>query len=206
MAELIEVGVWYESRPITVDQGVDRFEALRRGDSGWALVDPGVARFHREVLAGVDGALWTGPVVGTETYVLLSLRSDTPEEALTFVHKLADECELLCFQRPGRHQPAALWQPRRLSRAPVPRMTTEDGSLAHHPTADDIRDFIRRLDADNASAVLWRADGSSIRVEYLPAQRQWRLETTVGEQRQESVQDDLTGVAERFEVFANTST
>jgi len=202
MAELIEAGVWYEARPITVDQGVDRFEALRRGDTGWAVVDPGIERFHREVLAGVDGDLWAGPVVGTDRYVLLSLRGDTPEEALTFVHKLADECELLCFQRPGRHRPAALWQPRRLLRVPVARMATEDGSLAHHPTGADIRDFIGRLDEDNPSAVLWRADGSSIRVAYVPAQRQWRVRTEVGGDRQESVQESLGGVAAQFEAFA----
>ncbi|GAA2641187.1 hypothetical protein GCM10010399_88710 [Dactylosporangium fulvum] len=203
MAELIEVGVWYEARPITVDQGVDRFEALRRGDSAWAVVDPGIGRFHREVLAGVDPKLLAGPVVGTESFVLLSLHGSAPEETLTFVHKLADECELLCFQRPGRHQPAALWQPRRLLRVPVPRMTTEDGSLAHHPTGDDIRDFIGRLDGDNTSAVLWREDGASIRVSYVPSQRRWQVETTVGEETRASLREDLSGVAQQFEEFAN---
>ncbi|WP_432975247.1 hypothetical protein [Dactylosporangium sp. CA-233914] len=202
MAELIEVGAWYEARPITVDQGVDRYEALRRGDSEWAVVDPGVERFDREVRAGVDSALWVEPVVGEGTHVLLVLHRDAPAETLHFIHKLADECELLCFQRPGRHQPAALWQPRRLLRVPVPRMTTEDGSLSHHPTGDDIRDFIRRLDGDNTTAELWREDGASIRVAFVPTQRRWRVSTTVGEERSESEQDDLAGVAERFEAFA----
>ncbi|MET7402115.1 hypothetical protein ABZS66_52395 [Dactylosporangium sp. NPDC005572] len=202
MAELIEVGVWYEARPITVDQGVDRYEALRRGDDGWAAPDPGVERFHREVLAGVDPRRWAGPVAGAGGYVLLSLHADTPAETLTFVHKLADDCELLCFQRPGRHQPAALWQPRRLLRVPVPRMATEDGSLAHHPTRSDIRDFLGRLHEDNRSAVLWREDGSSIRVAFVPAQRRWRIETTEGDRVTAAEQDDLDGVAERFEEFA----
>jgi hypothetical protein len=202
MAELIEVGAWYEARPITVDQGVDRFEALRRGDAGWAVVDPGVEKFHREVLAGVDPDVWAGPVVGTDAYVLLTLRGDAPEAALHFIHGLADECELLCFQRPGRHQPAALWQPKRLLRVPVPRLTTEDGSLAHHPTRNDIRDFIGRLDEDNATAVLWRPDGSSISVAYVPGRRRWRVETAEGERRSESVHDDLAAVAEQFEIFA----
>ncbi|GAA1521411.1 hypothetical protein GCM10009827_041620 [Dactylosporangium maewongense] len=204
MAELIEVGVWFEARPITVEQGVDRFEALRRGDTGWAAADPGIEKFHREVLAGVDAAWWAGPVVAADTHVLLSLQPETPEAALDLVHRVADECELLCFQRPGRHQPAALWQPRRLLRVPVPRLSTEDGSLAHHPTGDDIRDFLGRLDADNRSAVLWREDGSSIRVTYVPGQRSWKLETVVGEERGETVQDDLAGVAERFEAFAQS--
>ncbi|GAB3856909.1 hypothetical protein ACFPIJ_56620 [Dactylosporangium cerinum] len=204
MAELIEVGVWFESRPITVEQGVDRFEALRRGDTGWAAADPGVERFHRAVLAGIDAPWWAGPVVAADTHVLLSLRPDTPQEALDLVHKLADECELLCFQRPGRHQPAALWQPRRLLLVPVPRLSTDDGSLAHHPTGDDIREFLGRLDADNLSAVLWRGDGSSIRVTYVPGQRRWRLETAVGDERSEAVQDDLSGVAEQFEAFAHS--
>jgi hypothetical protein len=202
MADLIEIGVWFEARPITVEQGVDRFEALRRGDTGWAAPDPGVERFHREVLAGIDAAWWAGPVVAADTHVLLSLRPDTPQEVLDLVHKLADECELLCFQRPGRHQPAALWQPRRLLRVPVPRLSTDDGSLAHHPTGDDIRDFLGRLDADNPSAVLWRGDGSSIRVTYVPGQHRWRVETAVGDERSEAVQDDLSGVAEQFEAFA----
>lgn len=204
MVELIEVGAWYEARPITVDQGVDRFEALRRGDAGWTMVDPGVERFHREVKAGVDPSLWADPVVATDSYVLLSLRGDAPDEVLHFVHKLADECELLCFQRPGRHQPAALWQPRRLLRVPVPRMTTEDGSLAHHPTGNDIRAMLGRLDEDNASAVLWREDGSSIKVAFVPGQRRWRVETTVGEERSESVREDLDAVAEQFEAFATS--
>jgi hypothetical protein len=203
MAELIEVGAWYEVRPITVDQGVDRYEALRRGDAEWALVDPAVHRFDREVRAGVDPALWEEPVIGADTHVLLALRADTPEETLTFIHKLADECELLCFQRPGRHRPAALWQPRRLLRAPVPRMTTEDGSLAHHPTADDIRDLIGRLDEDNATAELWREDGTSIRVAYVPARGRWLISTTgPGTAGAEPEREDLTGVAERFEAFA----
>lgn len=202
MAELIEVGVWYEARPITVDQGVDRFEALRRGDAGWAVADPGVARFRREVLTGVDPALWAEPVIGAATHVLLTLRGDAPEETLELVHKLADECELLCFQRPGRHQPAALWQPRRLLRAPVPRLTTDDGSLAHHPTGDDIRDFIARLGEDNTAAELWREDGASIRVALVP-DRRWRVCTTVdGSSCEVALQDDLSGVAERFEAFA----
>ncbi|MET7418241.1 hypothetical protein [Dactylosporangium sp. NPDC005555] len=204
MAELIEVGVWFEGRPITVEQGVDRFEALRRGDTGWATPDPGIERFHREVLAGIDAAWLAGPVVAADTHVLLSLQPDTPEEPLHLVHKLADECELLCFQRPGRHQPAALWQPRRLLRVPVPRLSTEDGSLAHHPTGEDIREFLGRLDAGNPSAVLWRGDGSSIRVSFVPEQRRWRLETVVGDERDESVQDDLAGVAEQFEAFAQS--
>ncbi|WP_433078075.1 hypothetical protein ACQP1P_36295 [Dactylosporangium sp. CA-052675] len=199
MAELIEVGVWYEARPITVDQGVDRYEALRRGDAEWAIVDPGVERFDREVRAGVDPALWAEPVVGEATHVLLALHRDAPGEALHFIHKLADECELLCFQRPGRHQPAALWQPRRLLRLPVPRMTTEDGSLAHHPTGDDIRDFIGRLDEDNTSAELWREDGASIRVAIVPGQRRWRVSTPDGSSNE---QEHLTGVAEQFEAFA----
>ncbi|MER7275876.1 hypothetical protein ABT369_15595 [Dactylosporangium sp. NPDC000244] len=199
MAELIEVGVWYEARPITVDQGVDRYEALRRGDAEWALVDPGVERFDREVRAGVDPALWAEPVVGEGTHVLLALHRDTPGEALHFIHKLADECELLCFQRPGRHQPAALWQPRRLLRLPVPRLTTEDGSLAHHPTGDDIRDFIGRLDEDNTTAELWREDGASIRVAIVPGQRRWRVSTPDGSSNE---QEHLTGVAEQFEAFA----
>ncbi|GAA2358191.1 hypothetical protein [Dactylosporangium salmoneum] len=204
MAELIEVGIWYEARPITVDQGVDRFEALRRGDAAWAVVDRGVERFEREVRAGVDAGLWAEPVAGEPTHVLLTLRGDAPTEALDFIHKLADECELLCFQRPGRHQPAALWQPRRLLRVPVPRMTTEDGSLAHHPTGDDIRDFIGRLDEDNTVAELWREDGSSIKVAFVPAQRRWRVSTTVGEETStEPEREDLTGVAERFEAFAS---
>jgi len=199
---LIEVGVWYEARPITVDQGVDRYEALRRGDVEWAVVDPGIARFDREVRAGVDPALWAEPVTGGDAYVLLVLHRDAPRETMHFIHKLADECELLCFQRPGRHQPAALWQPRRLLRVPVPRMTTEDGSLAHHPTGDDIRDLIGRLDEDNATAELWREDGSSIKVAFVPAQRRWHVSTTVGE---ESEQEDLAGVAERFQTFAASS-
>ncbi|MER7004970.1 hypothetical protein ABT297_18255 [Dactylosporangium sp. NPDC000555] len=206
MTELIEVGVWYESRPITVDQGVDRYEALRRGDTGWAGADPGVERFSREVRAGVDPALWADPVVVTDTHVLLTLHGDAPGETLRLIHKLAGECELLCFQRPGRHRPAALWQPRRLLRLPVPRMTTEDGSLAHHPTGDDIRDFIGRLDEDNATAVLWREDGASIRVAFVPAQRRWRVSTTVDDETSaESEREDLTGVAERFEAFAAES-
>jgi hypothetical protein len=204
MADLIEIGVWFEVRPITVEQGVDRYEALRRGDTGWAAADPGVERFHREVLAGIDAAWWAGPVVAADTHVLLSLRRDTPEEALHLVHKLADECELLCFQRPGRHQPAALWQPRRLLRAPVPRLSTDDGSLVHHPTGADIREFLGRLTADNPSAVLWRGDGSSIRVTYVSGRRRWRLETTVGDERTETVQDDLSGIAERFDTFADS--
>lgn len=204
MAELIEVGVWFEGRPITVEQGLDRFEALRRGDTGWAAADPGIERFHREVLAGIDAAWWAGPAVAADTHVLLSLQPDTPEELLRFVHRLADECELLCFQRPGRHQPAALWQPRRLLRVPVPRLATEDGSLAHHPTREDIREFLGRLDAGNPSAVLWRVDGSSIRVSFVPEQRRWRVETVIGDERDESVQDDLAGVAERFEAFARS--
>ncbi|MDG6102964.1 hypothetical protein Daura_40365 [Dactylosporangium aurantiacum] len=204
MAELIEVGVWFEARPITVEQGVDRFEALRRGDAGWAAADPGIERFHREVLAGIDAAWWAGPVVAADTHVLLSLQPDTPGALLHLVHKLADDCELLCFQRPGRHQPAALWQPRRLLSVPVPRLATEDGSLAHHPTGEDIRDFLGRLDAANPSAVLWRVDGSSIRVSFVPEQRRWRVETVVGDERDESVQDDLAGVAERFEAFAHS--
>jgi hypothetical protein len=204
MADLIEIGVWFEARPITVEQGVDRFEALRRGDTGWAAPDPGVERFHREALAGIDAAWWAGPVVAADTHVLLSLRPDTPQDVLHLVHKLADECELLCFQRPGRHQPAALWQPRRLLRVPVPRLSTDDGSLAHHPTGDDIREFLGRLDADNPSAVLWRGDGSSIRVTYVPGQHRWRVETAVGDERSEAVQDDLSGVAEQFEAFARS--
>ncbi|GAA4263225.1 hypothetical protein [Dactylosporangium darangshiense] len=204
MAELIEVGVWYEARPITVDQGVDRYEALRRGDAGWAVVDPGVERFDREARAGVDPALWAEPVVGAGTHVLLTLRGDAPEEALHFLHKLADECELLCFQRPGRHQPAALWQPRRLLRVPVPRMTTEDGSLAHHPTGDDIRDLIGRLDEDNTTAQLWREDGASIRVAFVPHQRTWQVSTTVGDETTaEEDRADLPSVAERFAAFAS---
>ncbi|MEV0136400.1 hypothetical protein AB0H83_49260 [Dactylosporangium sp. NPDC050688] len=204
MAELIEIGVWFEGRPITVEQGLDRFEALRRGDTGWAAADPGIERFHREVLAGIDAAWWAGPAVAADTHVLVSLQPDTPEELLHFVHRLADECELLCFQRPGRHQPAALWQPRRLLRVPVPRLSTEDGSLAHHPTREDIREFLGRLDAGNPSAVLWRVDGSSIRVSFVPEQRRWRVETVVGDERDESVQDDLAGVAEQFEAFARS--
>ena len=201
MAELIEAGVWYEARPITVDQGVDRYQALKHGDAGWAVPDAGVERFHREVLAGVDPALWAEPVIGTESYVLLALHGDAPSETLQFIHKLADECELLCFQRPGRHQPAALWQPRRLLRVPVPRMTTEDGSLAHHPTGEDIRDLIARLDEDNTTAELWREDGSSIKVAYVPAQRRWRVSTT-DQASGESEHDDLNAVVERFTTFA----
>jgi hypothetical protein len=200
MAEVIEFGVWYEAWPITVDQGVDRYEALRRGDAEWAVVNPGVERFDREARAGVDPALWAEPVVSAGTHVLLALHGGAPEETLDFLHKLADECELLCFQRPGRHQPAALWQPRRLLRVPVPRLTTEDGSLAHHPTGDDIRDFIGRLDEDNTSAQLWREDGASIRVAFVPQQRTWRVSTTTGDDEEERA--DLAGVAERFQAFA----
>ncbi|WP_433048139.1 hypothetical protein [Dactylosporangium sp. CS-033363] len=199
MAELIEVGVWYEARPITVDQGVDRYEALRRGDAEWAIVDPGVERFDREVRAGVDPALWAEPVIGSGTHVLLTLQRDAPRETLHFIHKLADDCELLCFQRPGRHQPAALWQPRRLLRVPVARMTTEDGSLAHHPTGDDIRDFIGRLDEDNTTAELWREDGASIKVAFVPTQRRWHVSSTDGSS---SEQEDLGAVAEQFQAFA----
>jgi hypothetical protein len=82
-------------------------------------------------------------------------------------------------------------------------LSTDDGSLAHHPTSEDIREFLGRLDADNPSAVLRRGDDASIRVTYVPAQRGWRLETVVGEERSETVQADLTGVAERFEAFAH---
>lgn len=204
MAELIEIGVWFEARPITVEQGVDRFEALRRGDTGWVAADPGIERFHREVLAGIDAEWWAVPIVAADTHVLLILRSETPEEVLHFVHKLAGECELLCFQRPGRHQPAALWQPRRLLSAPVPRLSTEDGSLVHRPTGNDIRDFLSRLDTVNRSAVLWRGDGASIRVVYAPAQRNWHVETTVGEEHGETVHADLSEVADQFEAFAHS--
>jgi hypothetical protein len=79
-------------------------------------------------------------------------------------------------------------------------MTTEDGSLAHHPTGDDIRDFIGRLDEDNTTAQLWREDGASIKVAFVPQQRTWRLSTTTGED--EELRTDLDGIAERFRAFA----
>jgi hypothetical protein len=170
-----DLGVWFESEPVTDQQAAGKYQTLCDLDADNAApTHPQAAAFYRDLTAifpdldatadaeAAERSPWTAGLSTTPTSVVMTIAWSRAPEVAQIVRELADQHGLTCHdpQSGATSHPDFAPTGQRLS------LSSCNGSRSINPAPALIEQTLRRLSVDNWFVLMERDDDRWIQVGY----------------------------------------